>query len=1271
MKRLRTLRLSCVPLLILALFLVQETWTLAGVTGNMAGVVRDNTGAPVAGAKVRAVSPSQAAVTTTDAQGHFLFLALAPDTYTLSLSKDGYAPTSYPGNSVFADQTQQLALTLPRTIKTIVRVTSQAGGSLVKSGVGGDIYNVTAAQAAAAAPLGGGGSLQSAYSAMASVPGVLVGIGQMGWMQPTFIRGQNTYYTGFEYDGIPVNRAFDNYNTSTESSLGLQELQVYTGGGPASISTSGTSGFINQVIKTGTYPGFANLSGSIGAPTFYHQAAVEAGGSTPDRNFSYYVGISGYNQAFRFLNNDNGTALASAPGPEALYAGGGPISLGVTAICNEVTGAPPPVYAKMPWGNGGCFIGLSGIAALPQFITDRENIVNLHFGLPRANGLRDDIQALWSSSALDTFSYDTPSQFGVFPYTLINTGSPYCAKTAGCTGGVYRSATYPYNPGAPWLDSIVYNKPFGAAIATSPTSITPPSDYFFPSSPGNRALFSAAPLNAGTTLNNDTGIVKLQYTHALSSSAYLRVFGYTFYSDWLINSPEALALAEGAYDYELDTHTVGGELQFSDQINEQNLITVTGNYTTASVMRFNNGTIGTASPIGYWSGSGASMVCRNPTTGDSVPCSPSSYWNTASDGLVNPSCTAGSPPSTSCWTSSAASGPTGFAPKSNASWNTLWSGGVTGSLNTVLPKFTSISLTDQFRPSDRFLFDAGLRYDDYTYDLPTSASPATNYYASVMANYTCYNVLTHQLLTEPITPSLAPPIPPPPFYVNGDCDTAVDQALQTSGAKGWVHPNGKTQDGFGAPSFNATSPSAYSLNYWSPRISGTYTQSPDTVWRASAGRFVQPPLSASVQYLSASGDDRSVWASSMNLGYFTPFHPIPGISSAQYDLSLEHHIRNTDVSFKITPFFSDVTNWQTQVFIGRGFATQIPYGEAENMGAEFQITKGDFSRNGWSGQASVTYTNAVVQFQGLGGAPNQISVLNNAVSYFNALTKAGGGSPCYTPANASTGTFGHGTTKCGAASGNILNPYYNMAPQPMESQSAWYPVPNIGIGPSLNYSPNLYQAPWVSSLILNYRHDRFAITPSLQYDSGTRYGEPMDIVGVDPRSCAANSRTSGVPGAGASFPATQCNYATAIAPGATPYGYLYIPNPQTGTFANYGQYVGPGIVVANLAASYEISPKIRLQVTATNLFHDCFGGSREPWTQAYPAGQNICSYVAQVNNLYNLYVSNFYNGSSPLDKKANGIVPQPWQLQSYGPGNGLFNVIPPPLNVYVGLQVKL
>ena len=258
----RALRHAVVVATLIAAFVSQGTWTLAATTGNIAGTVKDRNGAPLAGVNVTAVSASQSSTATTDAGGHFILLSLAPDTYTVSLSKSGYQSVSFPGAIVFADQTQQVAYTLQAGLKVIAHVTSSAGASLVKSGVGGDLYSVNSAQASAAAALGGGGNLNNTYSAMASVPGVQTSQGGVGWdFNGAYVRGQNAYYTGYEYDGIPINRAFDNYNASTESTLGLQELQVYTGGGPSSIATSGTAGFINQVIKTGTFPGFgtANL----------------------------------------------------------------------------------------------------------------------------------------------------------------------------------------------------------------------------------------------------------------------------------------------------------------------------------------------------------------------------------------------------------------------------------------------------------------------------------------------------------------------------------------------------------------------------------------------------------------------------------------------------------------------------------------------------------------------------------------------------------------------------------------------------------------------------------------------------------------------------------------------------------------------------------------------------------------------------------------------------------------------------------------------------
>ena len=110
---------------------------------------------------------------------------------------------------------------------------------------------------------------------------------------------------------------------------------------------------------------------------------------------------------------------------------------------------------------------------------------------------------------------------------------------------------------------------------------------------------------------NDTGITKVQYTYALSQSAYLRAYGYTFYSDWMEASPsfgatDELTSSALAAQYQLMTHTSGGALDFQDQINDQNLVSLDGNYTTAGVIRFNNTSaysscLGACSPIGYMS----------------------------------------------------------------------------------------------------------------------------------------------------------------------------------------------------------------------------------------------------------------------------------------------------------------------------------------------------------------------------------------------------------------------------------------------------------------------------------------------------------------------------------------------------------------------------------------------------------------------------------------------------------------------------------------------
>jgi len=1355
----QTLRRAVIAVLLLVAFLSQGTWALAGTTGNIAGVITDSKGVPIAGVQVQAVAPSGVRAATTDAGGRFTLLSLGPDTYTISLTKSGYQPYSYPGVVVFADQTQQVSYRMTASLVTIARVTSSAGTSLVKSGVGSDLYNVTAAQAAAAQSLGGGGNLNNAYSAMASVPGVQTSQGGMGWdFNAAYIRGQNSYYSAFEYDGIPVNRAFDNYNSSTESSVGLQELQVYTGGGPASVASAGTSGFINQVIKTGTFPGFATANLGLGTPQYYHQASVEIGGSTPDRNFSYYVALLGYNQDYRFADNSNGAGYMT---PGGIFSGntignaigygfGSNQVLGVGYACVAIVtcqGVKPVCQLSgaksFNYPDQGCWQFYSGLSAAPSQITDRESVINLHMGIPKANGLRDDVQVLWSGSALTNYFYNSQNDMGPgnnqFIYSLYGTNAapPTCGPTPiapgltvnKCTSAgsiialenpnlLYYKRFFPNGTASygapPWTcqanpniacaptylgygDNVAYDVPFGTPIARSATTVKTPGVYMSPNTPAH-AFDGPIPANdEGLTNNrNDTGITKVQYTYALSQSAYLRAYGYTFYSDWMEASPsfgatDELTSSALAAQYQLMTHTSGGALDFQDQLNDQNLVSLDGNYTTAGVIRFNNtsayaGCLGGCSPIGYMApAAGGGFNCFDPTSGKKQICLANNggYYDETLTGTTS----SGKPFNcavkavSQCtviptWTSSAQAGPTGFGGPKNATWDSLWAGNATGSYNSITPRFTNASLSDQFRPNDRFLINASIRYDNFTYDLPNTGTSANEFYANMSANYSCVLASTNQVLTAPLPPGVAPPAPTQ--YVSGNCDKAA-AALNPAGPHtGWVHPNGTTQNGVAAPNFTAVSPNSYSLNYWEPRFSATFTQSPDVVWRVSAGRFTQPPITASVQYSSLSGDDRSVWNNTMNLGFYSPFHPIPGISSGQYDLSYEQHFRGTDMSFKLTPFYTWVSNWQQQTFIGSGFVTQVPVGVNRNQGVEFQFNKGDFTRNGLSGQLAFTYTNSKVMFQNIptatgGTITNELVSLNQVIAQYNSLTKSGGGSPCY------QGQLG---VSCKArntkSQDTILNPYYNQPAQGLLNLSGWYNPYSTAIAPNLNGALGSYISPIVSSLILNYRHDKLAITPSFSFQNGGYYGSPLDTNGLDPRACVFNSAANpyGTGKITKISPKTnplQCNVlAGSTAPGLGQFGYFYIPDPQTGTFL-FDNYQQPSSIVGNLQVAYDVSPTIRISILGANLFHSCFGGTAAPWTSANPPSNVVCGYGAAGGVLNSsLYPSNFYNGTGIGDRAANHAT-TPF-TQSYQPSslnNGAIGGAPAPINLYVNAQVKI
>jgi TonB dependent receptor/Carboxypeptidase regulatory-like domain len=1225
-------------LVLLVAFVCQETWALAGTTGGLTGsVVEATSSAPIAGAVVTVSSPSQTATVTTDASGHFGFLTLAPDTYTVSVTKDQFQPTTEAGQIVFADSVQTLTVRMQKSLSTIAHVTSTGAGSLVKSGTTSDVYSINAAGQAAASALGGGGSLNSAYSAVASVPGAYVLPNQTGYYQTVHIRGGDYDQVGYEFDGVPVNRSFDNYPSSSASSLGNAEVQVYTGASPANSEGQGLAGYINQVIRTGTYPGFADGQLGIATPAFYHRAEVEAGGSTPDRLFSYYVGVAGYNQSFDFINNQNGSNYDNWMGAPVGYTfnPGQVTPFAPTANIYEQNGPQQAYYYMGPT----IYTFLTGLSS-------RDTVVNLHFAIPHKNNSgRDDVQLLWDSESLHNSFYSSTNDI---------------TSTQGCGGATTGAqCSTMINGGVPsYVDGLQFTcqgdvgKTFTAAGLNGLSKCV--SAYYFPSSANRTAPGQPVPADAGDATWNNQEIVKLQYTHNMGSNAFLRIYGYSYYSDWLQNAPQSLEADFTACcspDYELSSHTRGLSAQFQDQINAQNLVSLQEAYVTANSIRDNNSWYA-AGPLALIvnPANPTSGYCYGPTGGAPVNCLGALQNNAVTMSQLQ----SGGAPAlpASCPNPGASTSQCAYIVAENGNHATV---------NQVVPTFWSTSLTDEFRPTDKWLLNVGVRLDSFGFQ--GSNTSIAQYGTSPAAR----NLWTNA------------------FNLDNCVNNISGIPSAKAGAVTAACPAGTS------PAFFQNIPSQnYVYNIWQPRIGGTYTVNQNTVIRFSYGRYAQASNTAYEQYNVGQEDLADyIGQNFAAFGRTTPGYPVAPATSLNYDISLEQHLKGTDISFKLTPYLRQTQDQIQEFYLDQktGFVSGLNAGSQRSQGVEFEMTKGDFSKNGFAGQLSFTYTDSYVKYGVLASGAYGTTVItgsNQAISDYNAWTSkcAPGGAwvgktgynhvklcgtatdgagapviaaPCYTTAGAAV------TTGCTAA--DVGNPYWNN-PQSQIDPSTEFPTYSLFPG-GVGSQAAAFGVPYAASLLLNYKHDRFTITPSLQFEGGGKYGYPQSNPGIDPAACSAI--LPGVAGynGGGRYDATKCavggNFVAAI------------PDTYTGNFDGIGAFTQPNLIALNMQLSYEVSPRVTLTGTLANIVNTCWGGSVEPWTVT---DGNVCSYAAagyengfagEIEPVGNMYNPAGHNGSviQPLVKYPYGA--------NFGPAspNNADGAIKTPFQFYVTAKIKL
>ncbi len=950
------LRLLLLTLVVVAF---QGTRVLAGTTGSIQGFVTDSSGHAIAGAAVTATSPSQNVRGVTDSKGFYSLLNLSPDTYAVTAAKDGFDPTTVYGITVQADQLTRSDLSLRISAKVIGHVTATAETSVVNKTVTGDLYAVNAqALNSYAGSSGGSETLYSQNGVVGSLPGVVRTVGSGGgyFGQGTLsIRGGAYDQVGFELDGVPLNRGFDFYNSTSFLTNGLSSLEVYTGGEPAD-SGRAMSGYINQVIRRGAYPGGADFTAVVGGPTFNHTVNMDIFGGTPDQHFTYYVSTLAVNSGYSFNNrqNDGGysfTVPANDPGCTdftAIQAGGG---VPTPITCTQANTLSAPLS--------------QGSYASTVYAADRDTVTNLNWTFGHG-GLQDNLQALYVVGSTVTPNFQQYSGPNVDPRLYCE--EAFCNFTA--TGQVA------------W--------PVGALYLGHVNQAFQPNNFLTLTWPSSGGSTGAVPASYTDGQNTQYSIEKLGYTRSLTSSSFLRLYGYQLFSAWTLD--QATEATVGGTYYQLHDNALGITANYQNQLNAQHLLKVDVDYTKDLTLRYN-----------YWN----AYHQPNPNEpGGHVLCFVSGTTFTPSNVT---GCTAASQ------TVASIRGPYAY-----------WS--------STTPITDDAVIQDTFKPSDRFTFDVGVRFDQFKFALMPLQITGANGLAEQAQNQ--YGVCLHGYNYGPSEP----------------CN-AWDSALGGVDAPGQAHWTNASGD--------------LTFNTFSPRFGVTFTATPRDVIRFSVGRYVQPPDSAFEEYRAA-----PFWGAGNTVGIlnryydglgFLAVHNVQPEDSTNYDLSFEHDFAN-GLSAKVTPFYRNTRGQILNLPVNPlqpTFVTGYNFGAARISGLEFLVAKNRTTSEGLSGTLSATYTDAKIRFyknaQGLSYIDQANGVLSNG--------------QC--PPAATVGICGynaqHGTHYALLDPNGYYYPSYTQSP--------------------LVTSPS-YTVPFVMTLTLDERTHGFDLSPSFNYQSGNPYGDP-------------------------------------------------------------------------------------------------------------------------------------------------------------------------------------
>jgi len=283
----RAIRWQCLAVIIVLVFSGTAVW--GAVTGAISGVVTDSqTKALLSGANVSVEGTDLR--TVTDARGRFLITNVPPGTYTAAIGLVGYTTARVVEVSVVQDQVTALQVTLEPTVVEAAGAEAKvtAARVTVHSDVTSSVYVTSAAdeQMTLSQP----NDRYQFPGLIFSQPGVVP--------DNTFyphIRGARTNQVGYLLDGIPITEPNANVFATNIVSVGLDRLELFTGGYPAEYGGF-TGGIINQVVKRGDQMRGALVDVGAGSPYDFGGLLLETG--DVDGRANWYYGLYTWHTKF-------------------------------------------------------------------------------------------------------------------------------------------------------------------------------------------------------------------------------------------------------------------------------------------------------------------------------------------------------------------------------------------------------------------------------------------------------------------------------------------------------------------------------------------------------------------------------------------------------------------------------------------------------------------------------------------------------------------------------------------------------------------------------------------------------------------------------------------------------------------------------------------------------------------------------------------------------------------------------------------------------------